>query len=252
MENPLTYIPPVSTLNPKFERRSELREVMDDLDLEGEILQKALRQLAIINTWLGGNRVVVNGLKKMVRDIPSAELSKPLEIVDLGCGGGDALRSVARWARRKKIPVKLTGVDANDFTVEYAKELSRNYPEITFIKADCFSSRFLDQSFDFTLCSLFLHHFSDRELNARLKDIKKISRRGVIINDLQRHWLPFYLFRVFAWLLFASKMVIYDGSVSILRGFTREEWINKLLKMEPKSWVIRWKWAFRHQILIKT
>jgi SAM-dependent methyltransferase len=251
MENPSTYIPPVSSLKPDFSRRTDLEEVMDNFDLEGQELSRALKQLGLINILLGGNQVVINGLNKMLRDIPKPTGQNPLEMVDLGCGGGDTLRTVARWARRKKIPVRLIGVDANEFTVSFAREHSKDFPEITYIQADCFSPEFLRNSFDFTLCSLFLHHFSDRELNDRLKDIKKISRKGILINDLHRHWLAFYLFRIFTFLMRSPKMAVHDGCVSIMRGFTREEWINKLLKLEPKSWRLNWKWAFRHQILIK-
>ena len=86
--------------------RSEDEEIMDDLDYSGPILHDALDKLAKINQWLGGNQVTINGLKKALHD---HDKSKPITIVDLGCGGGDILRDVSRFGTQQGYQFKLVG-----------------------------------------------------------------------------------------------------------------------------------------------
>jgi len=68
--------------------RSTQTEIMDDFSMEGELLKRTLDQIALINKWLGGNSVTINGLQKLWKDIP---LEQEITIVDLGCGNGDML-----------------------------------------------------------------------------------------------------------------------------------------------------------------
>ena len=82
---------------------------MDDLTLSGEELQKNLRELEIINNWLGGHKVVLNALDKLNVHYKNQNIT----IADIGCGGGDTLTTIANWAKCKAIAVELTGIDAN-------------------------------------------------------------------------------------------------------------------------------------------
>ena len=52
-------------VNTKY--RSDAEEIMDDLNYNGPMLHDALDKLAKINQWLGGNRVTINGLKKVIK-----------------------------------------------------------------------------------------------------------------------------------------------------------------------------------------
>lgn len=45
--------------------RSEDIEIMDDLDMSGDLLIDTLDQLAIINKWLGGNKITIDGIKTL-------------------------------------------------------------------------------------------------------------------------------------------------------------------------------------------
>jgi len=76
-------------------RRNDI-EIMDDLDMSGELLIGALDKLTIINKWLGGNQLTLNGVRKLIKNL---DKSKEITIVDLGCGGGDILRVLADYAR---------------------------------------------------------------------------------------------------------------------------------------------------------
>jgi ubiquinone/menaquinone biosynthesis C-methylase UbiE len=53
--------------------------------------------------------------------------SKAIVIGDLGCGGGDMLKLMARWLQKKGYKSKLIGIDANDFMIDFAKKELRTF-----------------------------------------------------------------------------------------------------------------------------
>ena len=56
-------------------------------------------------------------------------------IIDLGCGGGDSLRAIAKWAEKQNLKVELTGVDLLEDAISYAKANSQGF-DIDFIQSD--------------------------------------------------------------------------------------------------------------------
>ena len=130
--------------------RSTQIELMDDFSVEGNLLRESLDSLANINKWLGGNFVTLNGLKKVLK---GHEKRKPLTILDMGCGNGDMLRELAKFGKKAGYNFTLIGIDANQHTVDYAKELSVNYPEISYLKQDVFSEEFQHLQYDLVLAT---------------------------------------------------------------------------------------------------
>ena len=97
-----------------FSRRvepSELPELMDGA-CPYEEFRDCLRDLEQVNRWSLGYRPTLAWLDRLV---DFARTSEALRIVDVGCGGGDLLRRVDAWARRRGVKVKLVGVDLNPY-----------------------------------------------------------------------------------------------------------------------------------------
>ena len=113
--------------------RSKDIEIMDDLEMNGELLIKTLDQIASINKCLGGNRLTIDGVKTLLK---TQSKDNTISIVDLGCGNGDMLREVAEFGKKNGYKFKLLGIDANQATIDYAIQLSANSPEITYRKED--------------------------------------------------------------------------------------------------------------------
>ncbi len=226
--------------------RSSEKEIMDDFDMTGELLIKTLDQIAKINTLLGGNALTLDGVKKLIKQQSKDTI---ITIVDLGCGNGDMLRSIAKYGRKYNYNFQLIGIDANGCTLEYAKKLSEKYPEIQYVKQDIMSDEFRKSSYDIVLSTLFLHHFSDRDIETMLTMLEKQTKIGVIINDLHRHKLAYYLFKMIT-VFISNRMVKNDGLISILRGFKKHELSQFAAKLKGKS-NITWKWAFRYQWIIQ-
>ena len=226
--------------------RSSEMEIMDDFTMEGVIFRDTLDKLEIINRFLGGNTVTIKGLKKLLKN---QSKKKTITIVDLGCGHGDILRDVAKFGRKNNYSFKLIGIDANFAAIEYARELSKEYSELSFEMIDIFSEDFKKQSYDIVLCTLFLHHFKNEELISFLKTTIEKATIGVVVNDLHRHKLAYYLFKLIGFFI-KNKMVRQDGLTSVLRAFKRKDLENISIQMKVQ-FSIQWKWAFRYLWVLK-
>ena len=220
---------------------------MDDLTLATDALRQNLDELETINTWLGGYQPVLNALARLRNWFPKGEA---LRVADLGSGGGDTLRHVARWGRRNGVALELTGIDANQFMLDYATAKSRAYPEISYRQFDIFSPEFQSQPYDVLTCSLFCHHFTDEELVLLLRQWHQQAGVAVVINDLHRHWLAYHSIKWLTRLLGGSYLVRHDAPLSVARAFRREDWVKLLAQAGIKNYELRWRWAFRWQVVI--
>lgn len=225
--------------------RSKESEIMDDLDMSGEVLIKTLDQLASINKWLGGNKITLDGLKTLLKNQSKSE---EVNIVDLGCGNGDMLRKAAQFGRDNGFKFNLVGLDANQATIDYAIKLSADFPEIVYRKQDVLSEAFKQETYDIAMCTLFLHHFEDELALSLIQTLIKNAAIGVIVNDLHRNKMAYYLFKALGPVI-NNYMVQTDGLISILRGFKRADLLKYAKEIKYKS-NINWRWAFRYQWII--
>lgn len=227
--------------------RTEEAEIMDDFALEGEILRDALDKIASINQLLGGNALTLKGVQKLLKSTAS---EKEIVIVDVGCGNGDMLRSLADFGKENNFNFRLIGIDANAFTINHAQNLSKNYSNISYECLDIFSPSFVEIKCDIVLCTLTLHHFKDQEIERLLAVFYEQARLGVVINDLHRSAVAYRLFQALCFVFQLNAMSREDGLTSILRGFKKEDLEEFSKKLNFKNDTIRWKWAFRYQWII--
>ncbi len=232
-------------INTKF--RSDKPEIMDDFAMKGEILRDALDKIAKINQLLGGNLLTLQAVKKLI-----AKIQYPTEItiVDIGCGNGDMLRKLSDYGLQYNLNFRLIGIDANNFTINYAQNLSQNYPNITYCCQDVFDKKFSELKYDIALCTLTLHHFKDDEILYLMTILNANSRVGIVINDLHRSALAYRLFQLLCFVYSLNSMSREDGLVSILRGFKNQELVQFSKKLNLTHYTIQWKWAFRYQWII--
>jgi 2-polyprenyl-3-methyl-5-hydroxy-6-metoxy-1,4-benzoquinol methylase len=232
---------------PSFANRSTDPEIMDDLHYAGSMMDQTLRELEIINRWLGGNAVTISALCKTV----GGSNQRRLEIADLGCGRGDMLRHIQHWAKSRKLQVSLTGIDANPYIIEAARHNLRD-DTINLQSINILSPEFQALNYDIVIGTLFYHHFTDAELIAFFDRLRKQCRMGFIINDIHRHPLAYYSIKMLTQLFSRSDMVKYDAPLSVLRAFTKSELENILQRAGCTSYTLNWRWAFRWQICVKT
>ena len=228
--------------------RSTEDEIMDDFSLKGEELRQALDKIAKINQLLGGNKVTLDGIKELLKYVPE---NQQITIIDVGCGNGDMLRALAKFGKNSDLNLNLIGIDANQFTIDYAEKLSKEYKEISYRCEDVFKADFENLKYDIVLCTLTLHHFTEYKILDLLSVFNKNASMGIIINDLQRSKIAYRLFQLICFVFQLNNMSKIDGLTSILRGFKKEELHIYSKKMNFKNYSIRWKWAFRYQWIIR-
>jgi len=216
-------------------------EILDEQGLGYTELKANMTELAQVNHWLGGYRILRKVLSRLEPHLPKG---RPPRLADMGCGSGDSLRMIQKWRPHWQ----LSGYDLSPLVSQLARECSRDFPAIHYHTTDL---RDLPQPFEHdVLCfNLVLHHLSDADI---VRTLQRYQRAGrfVIINDLQRHWLPFALFGIFSRLLNLSYISRHDGLLSIRKSFTRRHWQQLLAQAGVTQYQIQWYWAFRWVVTI--
>ena len=219
--------------------RSTDPELMDDLDYKGEDLGVTLKELDFINRWLGGDRISMSAFRTMFRS------HNIKTIADLGCGSGTFLKKV-----QEKFPgISCSGVDANPAIIDFAK---RTYTGIEFICQNIQDPALIKRKFDVIHCCLFLHHFSNEKLADLFKSFKDQAKVGIIVNDLHRHYFAYYAIKFLTGIFSKSRLVKHDAKLSVRRGFKRKDLIGILDAAGITDYQLKWKWAFRWQLIIYT
>jgi 2-polyprenyl-3-methyl-5-hydroxy-6-metoxy-1,4-benzoquinol methylase len=200
--------------------RSSEKEKLDDLNLHGEPLHKALQSLEWVNRWFGNHRSVINAIHRIYK-----KEERPLRIIDLGCGGGDLALAVAKSFRQHKIECKITGIDGNANTLVYAKKKCAACSEIIFLHADIMSNQFSIQPCDILISSHFMYHFTADALIGFLKNNSSAISTAFIFSELKRNRFAMRLFKFSGFLLPISKLAKEDGLLAIKRSFSEKEWL---------------------------
>jgi len=142
-----------------------------------------------------------------------------MRVVDLATGSGDIPRLLVDHARMINAQIEIDAVDRQAATLEIARSLSAEYPEISYHAAnilewDC------PQSYDMALCSLVLHHFSDDDAVKLLRRCRELSKKFVLVSDLRRGFLLQAGVHMLTALVFREPMTRFDARLSAERAFS--------------------------------
>jgi 2-polyprenyl-3-methyl-5-hydroxy-6-metoxy-1,4-benzoquinol methylase len=162
-------------------------------------------------------------------------------VLDIGCGYGDLLRAIRRWARKRGRLLRLIGIDLSQQVIEVAREVTPVGDEIEYHAADIF--QFTPSGpIDFVVTSLVTHHLSDDMIERFLRWMESTARRGWAIYDLQRSIVPFYFIALAGLVLWLHPVVVYDGRVSVARSLTRREWQARLRAAGIAAEAVELRW----------
>lgn len=227
-----------------FSQRSYQKELLDEPDIQKNLLYQNLKELEFINKNLGGHAVSLKGLKEIITD-----KLKTYHIIDIGCGGGDSLKAIARWAEREEYKINLTGIDLKQDCINYAQDNCKEFKEINFC-CDDFRNTFSEKKPGTIVhASLFCHHFNENEIAGFIK-LCNDNKALFVINDLERNPIAYYAIKLLTKVFSKSPMVKNDAPLSVLRGFKRMEWKTLLQRAGIKKYVLKNCWAFRHLIIV--
>ncbi len=238
---------------PSFQIRTDRDELMDDFTIKDERLTDALEQLRPINQLLGGYGTTMAVLAPFLRSQSKARPNQTIRILDLGTGIGDFPEYIVRWAAAQSpaINVEVVAIDANPVTVDYARAaLAKRMPlqlqaKIKVEVADALALPYADREFDVAIAAMFLHHFAHDNAVKIVRSMQRVSKQGILINDLHRHPLAYYGIYALTRILPAAPMVRNDAPLSVLRGFKSPELINIAESAGLSNFSLKWRYAFR-------
>jgi 2-polyprenyl-3-methyl-5-hydroxy-6-metoxy-1,4-benzoquinol methylase len=221
-----------------LQHRSYQKELMDGDDISFEAMAQTLKELNIVNTRLGGHAITIKGLTQLINT------KEPVTVCEIGCGGGDNLFAIHKYCNKNNIAANFIGIDMNAECIAFARQ---QYPQLPcqWICSDYALVQFDKQKPDIIFSSLFCHHFTNEQLVPMLQWLKQNSNRGFFINDLQRHWLAYYLIKYITRFFSKSYLVKNDACLSVARSFKKKDWQQLFQQAEIDQYSIKWKWAFR-------
>jgi ubiquinone/menaquinone biosynthesis C-methylase UbiE len=222
---------------PSFRQRSLQLERLDTGDYTAEEYSRWQVELRFVNRLLGDARALRLSLINMLRGVDAEVVS----IVDVGAGTGELLKT-AKEALGKRSGF-LVGAELNN---EAARAINARFKEFQVAGVQCNAIRlpFADNSFDFAVSSLFLHHLSDDEALILISEMARVSRRRFFIIDLHRHAVAYHLYHTFG-RLFLQPFTHQDGSLSIMRSFRPKELRSLANRAGLDDFTIRRRAAFR-------
>jgi SAM-dependent methyltransferase len=232
--------------SPVFERarRSAQTEVLDG-PVDPGALADILRDLARFNGAMLGRWLVLQWLGRALGSVPR---NQPLTLLDIGCGYGDLLRTVRRWARKHGRRITLIGVDLSPQVIDVARNATDAADAIDYQAADIFTFK-PASPIDFISASLVTHHLSNAKIVQLLRWMEAHARKGWVIYDLQRSRAPFFFIALAGVLMRLHAVVTYDGRISVARSLTRDEWRQRLAEAGIAAEEVDLRWfMFRFTI----
>jgi len=192
-------------VSPDLRSRATAPELLDLGVPEAETL-RSLADLRFVNRRLGNRSALLRAVRE--------HLPPGGRLLDVGCGSADL---PAFLLSRLPGPLFAVGLDVKVVHLRAAPAPVRR------LVADVRRLPIRDRAFDVVTASLFLHHFDSPDLPALLRDLARLARRALVVNDLHRAALPLLFGRAAFPLLFRSRVSVEDGLLSIRRGFREAE-----------------------------
>ena len=166
-------------------------------------------------------------------------------MLDVACGGGDTIRSLARRASESAIPVSFTGCDISPTAIAYARQRAEEHqPELSFFQHDILAGPPPD-TYDVIMCSLLLHHMDENRAPLVLEHLRAAASRLLLVHDLIRGPIAYGVAYAGTRVLSRSPIVRYDGPVSVQGAFTRSEMRQLAERCGMHDARVVWKWPCR-------
>jgi hypothetical protein len=223
-----------------YPQRSERAELLDADNLPTDSLHRNLRELAMVNRWLGGYRISKLALAEIQQHFNFHSF------IDIGSGGGDTLHALLPDLAED---VRIEGWDLKADCIDFARQYY-THPRIHWQQGDFREAVRSRKPGVLFHAALFFHHFPNALIQQFIGEIIAAGH-GLIINDLERHRFARHSIAAITQLWpGASHLVRHDAPLSVERAFVRADWELLLQAIPNCQHSIHYRWAFRHQICI--
>ncbi len=217
-------------------REPELREKMDRPDCELSTLRNTYEQFSTINRLLGGwNKIYQKWIRPSLLKEPDTA-----SVLDIGCGGGDIIRTLSKMTKEDGLNVKFTGIDPDLRAIDFSREKNMD-PYSDFFAKRSGELVQSNKQYSVVISNHLLHHLGEAELTNVCRDAEQLSSQLVIFSDIERSDIGYGCFRTIAPLLFKNSFIAEDGAISIRRSYRARELSEKL----PSGWKVHNQFPFR-------
>ena len=203
----------------KFRQRSYELENIDKGTYTPAEYEGCIVELQRVNEWLGDTRALRASLLKEIED----QGLKSFSVLDVGAGSGELLRVAAQWTRETNRSGLFVGLELNKRSAKAILEESDGFPEIFSVQASGLVLPFSDNSFDYVISSLMLHHFDDEGAVEILREMGRVAARGIFVIDLHRNPMAYFLYTTVGHIILHNRLLREDGALSILKSFKPAE-----------------------------
>jgi SAM-dependent methyltransferase len=201
-------------------RVTDVDELLDGPLDDRAALVRNLQDLALVNRRLGGIRLSERAIDALAPGVG------PLSLLDIGTGGADIPLALIDRARAAGRTLRVTGVDSRPEVLVAAALADPRVTatgELALHVADGLALPYGDRSFDVVHASLLVHHLDPDAATALLTEMARVTRLGVVVNDLVRGRLAY----LGAWLLTRTvtrgRYTRHDAPLSVRRAYTVDE-----------------------------
>lgn len=192
--------------------RSTEHELLDAAELDPTELRTNLREMAMLNRLPGGTSDSVRAVSSLLNGRADAT------VLDIGAGSGDFAR---RLLSERTVQVLVW--DSRDEVLAIARRNLANTNHVKFLKADVRALPLSDDAVDVAHASLLLHHLDPSDVVVAFREMRRVSRGGVVVNDLRRGRLAFVMTAAPVLALTRGRYTRYDGVLSARRAYTLDE-----------------------------
>jgi ubiquinone/menaquinone biosynthesis C-methylase UbiE len=198
-----------------FQRASE-SEIIDTSDHDPVLLAANFADMRRTNRWLGGIRLTLQALESL---LPEGTANGELTLLDVGAGSLDVAAAVSGWATDRDFTSRVVATDIS-------LQILTLFPRVgvaSLVTADARRLPFADGSFDVVTSSMLLHHLNRPDAIAALREMGRVARRGVIVNDLVRGRLWYLAALVLSRVSTRNPLTRHDAPLSVRRAYTVRE-----------------------------
>jgi hypothetical protein len=201
-------------------RLAGARELLDG-ELDRELLRGNLDDLERLNRWFGGwvvsRRAIVSLLAR--RPVRGA----PVELVDVGTGAADIPAALIGWFAARGIRLAATACDIRAEIVEEARRRTSGVTGLSVELVPDDTLPYADGAFDIAHVSMVVHHFEEPDATTLLRELARVSRLGVVVNDLDRTFRFWMGAIALARITTTNRYTRVDGPMSVQRAWRGSE-----------------------------
>lgn len=220
-------------------RDREAVERMDDPHCDLNKLHRTYAQFHVVNRLVAGwHQTYRHYLRPVLRRNHTNTL------LDIGAGGADVTRTIARWAQRDGFSLHITAADPDErafaWAVQHDPDGDLDYRQA--LSSDLVAQ---GQTFDLVISNHLLHHLNDEALQAVLQDSQRLARSRAVHSDIRRSPVAYTLFSLGTLPFFHRSFIREDGLISIRRSYTAAE----LRTAAAPGWRVRPQHPWRNLLI---